>query len=829
MNLHCDKRENGDFAFYIDGDLQFDTADEALYHESLVLPAMSLAQLAKPDNLRVLICGGGDGLALRETLRFPGVVHADLVDYSEAVVEWGRTRFAEINQGAFEDSRAHTHIGDAWDFLADAGSYDAIFCDFTVPRCAEDTRVFTRDWYERIQRALAPGGIAAFNAVSAQYALDAFWCVEKTVRAAQLHTRPYRVCIPSFRAQGYGAWGFLLAAHRPIKQTALRNLECPIPTRQAEMSGLWRGAQFSRAERLRGKSAPVHTLEHSVLLPLILNPDLRGSKAQGGVASPDQYNLEPLVSLIPIVHSCHTRTMIETLAEQVIGSVRALDLRKLTDALLERSKELPGELIAELRRLRDFLSGIGSGIAWLSQWSRRLFVALVILMTLANAVSPDSAFGKGSFGSGHGGISAGHASVGRGYSSFSGSSGFSSSGHASGGSFGGKSGFSGGAVGRTGGSFSGTRGLGSSFGTRGSAAHGPLISRPVITSTGFRGGYGSGRPTDIYGRSYEPRTFIYVHSSGGGYYGQGANPVSNGTEGKPHQALFMADADMLVMDNGDILVPVSETGYLLVVGGTVSLYSKSSPEPLLALYPDARFFQNIAVQLEGQQAQAQFEIKARRDWLSWVGWTSAMASSVRDDETELRNLEDLDRRLTEAQKHLVLPPDDQPSSSRQNSTDVELFLDCVLTQDDRIAFRAPDDHWLHTDGKRLRTEQETTSGQGRVCPPALTALLKSVMDKLSKELAADSKSFASDLSQAQQERTTIQKDLAEYQRIYSAGGDSSESVDYGTEEISVSNAINRTQNDLAVNQQDIDAAIAGASKADSDAQRIMQARQTFGQ
>jgi spermidine synthase len=54
-------------AFYINGDLQFDTADEAIYHEYLVIPAIALAIRRFPQtDLRILICGGGDGLALRD-------------------------------------------------------------------------------------------------------------------------------------------------------------------------------------------------------------------------------------------------------------------------------------------------------------------------------------------------------------------------------------------------------------------------------------------------------------------------------------------------------------------------------------------------------------------------------------------------------------------------------------------------------------------------------------------------------------------------------------------------------------------------------------------
>jgi spermidine synthase len=122
MSLHLDERADGGFAFYIDGDLQFDTADEALYHESMALPALSLALPERPEGLRALI-GGGDGLALRECLRFPGIARVDLVDRDPEVVTRGRTRFAGLNQHAFEDGRVTVHRADAGEFLAEAPVY----------------------------------------------------------------------------------------------------------------------------------------------------------------------------------------------------------------------------------------------------------------------------------------------------------------------------------------------------------------------------------------------------------------------------------------------------------------------------------------------------------------------------------------------------------------------------------------------------------------------------------------------------------------------------------------------------------------------------------
>ncbi|MDQ5855261.1 MAG: spermidine synthase, partial [Actinomycetota bacterium] len=58
---------NGDVRLYLDGDLQFSSIDEHRYTETLVHPALAR------EPRRVLILGGGDGLATRDVLRYPSV------------------------------------------------------------------------------------------------------------------------------------------------------------------------------------------------------------------------------------------------------------------------------------------------------------------------------------------------------------------------------------------------------------------------------------------------------------------------------------------------------------------------------------------------------------------------------------------------------------------------------------------------------------------------------------------------------------------------------------------------------------------------------------
>ena len=781
MSLHLDERTDGSLALFIDGDLQFDTADEALYHESLSLPALCLARPPEGRDLRVLICGGGDGLALRECLRFPGVCRVDLVDYSPEVLDLGRTRFADLNAGAFADPRVTVAVADAWEFLADGrdGAYDVVLCDFTVPRRPEDARVFSREWYQRVSGVLAPNGVAALNAVSPQATPEAFWCLRRTVRASGLFALPYRVCIPSFRHQGYGAWGFLLAAHRPLRQSHLRGLSCPAPTRQADVAGLWRGACFSRRERALEASVPAHTLAEGCLVPLLLNPGrIQSEPGPDAAGAAEPFDLERLLGAIPLLHPYHTREMIETLAAEVAGTLRDLDIPRLVDALLERAAALPRELVGELNALREFVREHTPRLNMLGAWCYRLFAILLLILTVANTIAPDNAFGKG-----HAGL--GHVSVSRGLSSFGGGRGV----------------FGGGA--RAGSSFQGARTTGGSFGRQG-AFGGGEYSATRVSSAGFRRAYTQGRAVDICGNSYQPRVFhyspgyVHIHTGGMHHHHYAQQQQQQQQPAEAHKALFVADDDLMILDNGDAVVTLSDQAYLLAAEGRLTLFSHASKEPLLALYPEPNLFERIASEVQNQRAVVRREIAGRQDWLAWVGWTSALFPVVAEDRKETENLVDLGRRLEAAATRLGKP--NAPANIPGVSADaVELFVGCFVLAGNRIAFREPSGKWATTDGTSLWN----ASGVGRPCPPPLKAALRSIMANLLRSLNADYTSFSNDLNTLASDRASLDRDLAEYRSIYAANGyQSSYQVDYGTESITVSDAISRTERDLQQNAQD---------------------------
>lgn len=153
----------------LDGKWQSAVADEFLYHEALVHPALILHALEQGLPKRVLILGGAEGASLREVLRWRSVEQVVMVDIDGEVVEACRELLPEIHQGSFGDPRAEVVIGDAWDYVAQhqQSKWDVIISDLSDPiESGPAFRLFTLEFFRLIQAALAPTGFYALQAGS---------------------------------------------------------------------------------------------------------------------------------------------------------------------------------------------------------------------------------------------------------------------------------------------------------------------------------------------------------------------------------------------------------------------------------------------------------------------------------------------------------------------------------------------------------------------------------------------------------------------------------------------------------------------------------------
>jgi spermidine synthase len=199
---------------YLNGNLQFDSHDEYRYHESLVHPAMAAQGAPK----RVLILGGGDGLAAREILKYPSVQQVTLVDLDAKVT----TLFSQLpmlralNHDSLRSPKLQVVNDDAFQWLQSHDAhYDVVVIDFPDPSNFSLGKLYTTTFYQLVDQHLAADGYMVVQTTSPLVARKSFWTVAATLEAVGLQTTPYHVDVPSF-----GEWGFILAGHRPWHRPA---------------------------------------------------------------------------------------------------------------------------------------------------------------------------------------------------------------------------------------------------------------------------------------------------------------------------------------------------------------------------------------------------------------------------------------------------------------------------------------------------------------------------------------------------------------------------------------------------------------------------------
>ena len=213
-------RSRSGFQLFLNGNLQFASADEYRYHEALVHPAMS----AGPPPKRVLILGGGDGLAAREVLKYPSVEQVTLVDLDAKMTGLSKAfpPLSALNHHSFSDKRMHVVNDDAMLWIERVTDrFDAVIVDFPDPNNFALGKLYTTRFYRLLAARLTPDATVSVQCTSPLYARRSYWCIVRTMEAAGLHVRPYQTTVPSF-----GVWGFALARKHPFD--APRHVAVPI-------------------------------------------------------------------------------------------------------------------------------------------------------------------------------------------------------------------------------------------------------------------------------------------------------------------------------------------------------------------------------------------------------------------------------------------------------------------------------------------------------------------------------------------------------------------------------------------------------------------------
>ena len=245
-----------DFRLYLDGHLQFSSIDEYRYHESLVHIPLSL--MGNPEN--ILVLGGGDGLAVREILKYPKVKNITVVDLDPEITQLGLTNnlFLQLNHSSLKDERVQIKNVDGFKFLDEASEYfDVIIADLPDPKTASLARLYSKEFYKLAMKKLSKQGILITQATSPFFAKKAFWSIHNTVKASGFKfVRPYHTYVPSF-----GDWGFVMASKIKLDY---KKLSLQVPTRYLDKSNI--KSLFVFSKDLMAKNIKPSSLNRPIVL-----------------------------------------------------------------------------------------------------------------------------------------------------------------------------------------------------------------------------------------------------------------------------------------------------------------------------------------------------------------------------------------------------------------------------------------------------------------------------------------------------------------------------------------------------------------------------------
>jgi spermidine synthase len=200
-------KSKDDFRLFLNGNLQFSSKDEYRYHEALI--HVGLASVDNPK--RVLVLGGGDGLAVREILKYPSVEEVILVDLDSEMTDLfsNHEALTKLNLHSLTSPKVKVVNDDAFLWLKNnSKKFDFIVVDFPDPSNFSVGKLYTNSFYRLLKSALSDNGVGVIQSTSPYVAKKSFWCVDNTLKSVGFKTTPYHVYVPAF-----GDWGYIMISN----------------------------------------------------------------------------------------------------------------------------------------------------------------------------------------------------------------------------------------------------------------------------------------------------------------------------------------------------------------------------------------------------------------------------------------------------------------------------------------------------------------------------------------------------------------------------------------------------------------------------------------
>jgi len=247
-------RWKDDLRLFLNNNLQFSSRDEYRYHEALVHPGLATLPGAK----RILVLGGGDGLAVREILKYPQIESVTLVDLDPAMTKLFSTAapLRKLNAEALNSPKVTVVNADGLKWLEEHDElFDFVVVDFPDPSNFAIGKLYSAPFYRLLDKHLTAGALAVIQSTSPLYARQSFWCVATTLESVGFVTTPYHALVPSF-----GEWGFVLIGRRAYQPPASYSVETKFLTPETTP------ALFQFPKDMARVEAEVNRLNNQVLV-----------------------------------------------------------------------------------------------------------------------------------------------------------------------------------------------------------------------------------------------------------------------------------------------------------------------------------------------------------------------------------------------------------------------------------------------------------------------------------------------------------------------------------------------------------------------------------
>jgi spermidine synthase len=789
--------EDGSIALFINGDLQFDSKDERIYHEGLVVPALLVATKHNQSDLKALVIGGGDGLVARELFKSSSVSRVELVDYSQEVVDLAKQDIAILNNSSLTDSRLTLHVRDAWAYADEAinegKTYDLIISDLTVPEDVVGAKFHSVDWYHKLNRLLTVDGVIAINAVSPQKTPQAFWSIFNSIARAGLHPRPYHVEIPSFAAQGFGQdWGFLLAAKNIINANDFDTTNAEIFSGEIirnnvdvknlfEFPSEFFAFQPKAIPAADGSSILLHYFQYGVELNAsttsmqsslaiainnltipetdtgknILPPDISEALAKSLSLIDGDKKCQPkeirlvlheAFELMSSVQKEQVGEMINDFLEAPFAFLQAVDLESLISRLLKRASELPAQMVEELTSLKENFAEWSKDEELILGFGQRVLTILSVAIVIGNLLYPDMAYAKGGYHGGRGG-------------------GYSNNG------WGGTTYYNNYNTKRYNRNINkGPMGPGPSQSAERDMRRNSLPQRNDVSDAGYIDEGGNLYPLRHY-RMAQPDNSVKVHSSA-----------------------FRLGPQVDLLHNGNIAVPLTEGSYFLITPEYTHVLEQTKGTVTMRLHSEADVLAMTKTEIDRQSAQIQSSIAAGADGSKILGAADSLERAK--------------------QIFGALDIGKISSNTPQVESAAVLFPGVWLVPGGNfVAIKRDDASIVYLGRDKLYSDLGQTE-VNETYPATFKSVLVSYLNKMSRDLTANANMLEADRRELQTYKNTLATELSDFENS------SQPEVSFGTRKMALADAIKLTKLKLNKTEQQIKILDAQINKNPGDLELI---------